>query len=532
MPLGVVGMSDSSRTPANWPAAFAVGLHAALCRRIPPAIPAAELEPLTRELTEALEQGQLTVSFNKELRHLAEASGWLAGEAAPLLVQDDRIGWHRWLQAMEDVVEALVARSSLPPHQPDVVPAPDVPEGLNAEQRAAVCALDQASVVLLSGGPGTGKTSTVVELLRRAEALQPDLRIGLAAPTGKAARRLGDAVLASRPPLPCSTLHRWLEAGARGFGRGADRPLDLDLLVIDEMSMLDLALAQALIAALPPQCRLVLVGDPAQLPPVGSGAVWHRLQEADVRPRFGTGAVHLVQTYRNRGALATLAAALREGGMTAFCHAIDALPADGNVRVERGSPWRLPPLVRQRWRERLQRLAALSQGLDRCDTAALAAAAQPLLAAVESELVLCPRRRGPWSLEDLNRSLLGDVNADDPARWPTGLPVICGGNQPELGLANGDLGVVIGRGETRRLLFRTVDGEGSVQVQRLHPARLRRLEPALALTIHRAQGSEADRVMVLWPDPLEPRDSSDHDQRLLYTAITRTRASLDLVVVS
>ena len=525
-------MTDSRGTASNWPASFAAGLHAALCRRLPPAIPASDLESLTRELTEALEQGQLTVPLNGEIQRLADASGWLDGDASPLMIQDDRIGWRRWLQAMENVVEALVARSSLPPCSADRLKAPEVPEGLNAEQRAAVCALDQTSVVLLSGGPGTGKTSTVVELLRREEALHPDLRIGLAAPTGKAARRLGDAVLMSRPPLPCSTLHRWLDAGARGFGRGPDRPLDLDLLVIDEMSMLDLGLAQALIAALPPECRLVLVGDPAQLPPVGSGAVWHRLQEGDVRPRFGAGAVHLVRTYRNRGALATLAAALREGGMTAFCEAIDHLPAEGNVRVERGSPWRLPPLVRQRWGDRLQRLSALAEGLDRCDASALAAAAQPLLEAVESELVLCPRRRGPWSLEDLNRSLLGDANADDPARWPMGLPVICGGNQAELGLANGDLGVVVGRGETRRVLFRTVDAEGSVQVQRLHPARLRRLEPALALTIHRAQGSEADRVMVLWPDPLELLDSSDHDQRLLYTAITRSRASLDLVAVS
>mgnify|MGYP006240284817 FL=1 len=130
------------------------------------------------------------------------------------------------------------------------------------------------------------------------------------------------------------------------------------------------------------------MGDPAQLPPVGSGAVWHRLQQDDVRPRFGDGAVHLVQTYRNRGALATLAAALRDGGMTAFCGAIDTLPIDGNVQVHRGSPWRLPSLVRQRWRERLERLSALAEGLDRCEAVHLATEAQPLLEAVEADLCL------------------------------------------------------------------------------------------------------------------------------------------------
>ena len=525
-------MSAPPRTSSSWPAAVSAGLHQALCRRLPPELPASELEPLVQDLLEALERGELTVPLTQERQRLVEASGWMQGDASPLMVQNDRLGWRRWLQAMEDVVEALLARRQLPPPSAAPLPAPALSDSLNAEQRAAVCALDQASVVLLSGGPGTGKTSTVVELLRRAEARHPDLRIGLAAPTGKAARRLGDAVLAARSPLPCSTLHRWLESGTRGFGRGPDRPLDLDLLVIDEMSMLDLALTQALIAALPASCRLVLVGDPAQLPPVGSGAVWHRLQQGDVRVRFGAAAVHLVQTYRNRGSLATLAAALRGEGMEAFAELLATLPADGNVQVHQGSAWRLPALVRQRWRDRLQRLAALADGLDRCDPLNLAAAAQPLLQALEAELVLCPRRRGPWSLEDLNRSLLGEANAADPGRWPIGLPVICGANQPELGLANGDLGVVIGRGETRRLLFRTVDAEGAVLVQRLHPARLRRLEPAIALTIHRAQGSEADRVMVLWPQPLDPAGCSDHERRLLYTAITRTRASLDLLVVA
>ena len=156
-------------------------------------------------------------------------------------------------------------------------------------------------------------------------------------------------------------------------------------------------------------------------------------------------------------------------------------------------------------------------------------ASQPLLRELEHDLVLCPRRQGRWSLEDVHRTLLGSAGVQDPWSWPAGLPVICGSNQPELGLANGDLGVVIGAGSERRLLFQVLDPEGQLQVRRLHPARLRRLEPAVALTIHRAQGSEADRVIVLWPDPLKDGPAAEHQRRLLYTAITRARASLDLV---
>ena len=519
-----------------WPASFASGLHAALVRRIPPDRNGPELEQLSLALIEALEQGNLTLPLSPEREQLVRQSGWLEGEASPLVLQGQRLGWRRWMQAMDDVVEALVERAmlnDLPPTDPRPVDprSTDPPSSLNREQRDAVLALDQASVVLISGGPGTGKTSTVVELLARVQFHHPDLRMGLAAPTGKAARRLGDAVRPRLQGLPCGTLHRWLEAGAHGFARNTERPLELDLLVIDEMSMLDLALMQALLSALPPRCRLVLVGDPAQLPPVGSGAVWHRLQQSDVRERFGMGAIHLKQTYRNRGAVAQLASALRDGGMDAFQGGLAGLDAEANVRVHRESSRRLPPLIRKHWQAHHHQLLKLSEGLLECSDAELSGQAKPLLAALEQNLVLCPRRRGPWSLEDVHRSLLGEVIAEDPRRWPSGLPVICGGNQPELGLANGDLGITVGAGDQSRLLFRVATDDRGVDVKRLHPARLRRLEPAVALTIHRAQGSEADAVFVLWPQPLDSPDGSDHDCRLLYTAMTRARVSLDLMIV-
>ena len=516
---------------SGWPSSFPAGLHAALRRRIPPQVEDPELEELSRDLVLALEQGELTVALTPGRLAVAEASGWLEGEFSPLLRQGDRLGWRRWLQAMEQVVAELVERAHAPCPEPIKDADPGLSGRLNAEQGAAVLALDQASVVLLSGGPGTGKTSTVVEILARAEARHPGLRIGLAAPTGKAARRLGEAVLAQRAPLPCSTLHRWLEAGSRGFGRHHQRPLELDLLVIDEMSMLDLALTQALLEALPPACRLVLVGDPAQLPPVGSGAVWHRLQQPEVRGRFGAGAVHLERTYRNRGALARVAQHLRQGDLTAFAADLAALPEQANLQAHPSPLRRFPALVRERWLQRLKRLQELAGDLDRCPDQELMAVSRPLFEVLAQDLLLCPRRRGPWSLDDVHRTLLGASAADKVERWPVGLPVICGSNQPELGLANGDLGVVIGVGSERRLLFQVVDADGQVEVRRLHPARLRRLEPAVALTIHRAQGSEADRVIVLWPDPLEDGPAAENQRRLLYTAITRARVSLDLVTV-
>ena len=121
-------------------------------------------------------------------------------------------------------------------------------------------------------------------------------------------------------------------------------------------------------------------------------------------------------------------------------------------------------------------------------------------------------------MDSFHRHLVSGTDADE---WPEGLPVLCNDNQMELGLANGDIGLCIGRGETRRLLFRCNDDSGSSVCRLLHPARVRRIEPALALTIHKAQGSEADQVLLLWP----PCDDAAVTA-LLYTAITRARHQL------
>tara|TARA_Y100000766_G_scaffold67299_1_gene56443 strand:- start:269 stop:703 length:435 start_codon:yes stop_codon:yes gene_type:complete len=124
-------------------------------------------------------------------------------------------------------------------------------------------------------------------------------------------------------------------------------------------------------------------------------------------------------------------------------------------------------------------------------------------------------------VDSLHRHLVSGSDARD---WPEGLPVLCSDNQIELGLANGDLGLCIGSGETRRLLFRCSDDSGHGVYRLLHPARVRRIEPALALTIHKAQGSEADQVLLLWP----PCDDASNSA-LLYTAITRARYQLTVV---
>jgi exodeoxyribonuclease V alpha subunit len=413
-------------------------------------------------------------------------------------------------------------------------------------------------LVLLEGGPGTGKTSTVAAMISAVQQHCPQARIHLAAPTGKAAARLGQA---SGDRHPCSTLHRLLEQRGDRFLRNRHHPLRLDLLIVDEVSMVDLELMAALLEALPASCRLVLVGDPAQLPPVAPGAVLAALQRPAPRAALGETAVRLETTYRHAGAIAAVAATLRQwagaegpdapkvpGGealLEQLHPQLQLLGQDDNLQWLE-VPWTgwsasLPEPVRQRLQQHRLQLAELArragaqgagaQGAGDQKATDQAAAVEALLAQRDRLLLLTPQRRGPWGVETLHRLLLGDAAAD-PARWPCGTPVICLRNRDDLGLANGDLGVVVGdsaatspnsnldsnRDFQRWLIF------GPHPSQRLHPAQLAgAVEPALALTVHKAQGSEAEEVIVLVP-PGEPRDL-----RLLYTALTRARQRVLLV---
>jgi exodeoxyribonuclease V alpha subunit len=521
--------------------ALASAVLDSLQRLLPPKQSSTLLPAVVQALMQALEEGELGLDCRgpapdgispKDWPAAAlsalNGAGWLvdAAEAATApeapIVQDGLVlRWRRWQTQLQQCLAAIEERAqrqracSEAEHQAAMAAAAKA--GLDTQQCQAVSAALRQGLVLLTGGPGTGKTSTVVQMLAACLRQRPGLRIQLAAPTGKAAARLASAVNRDNTQLPSSTLHRLLEAqGELRFGRNRRHPLELDLLVVDELSMVDLPLMAALLEALPADAQLLLIGDANQLPPVGTGAVLEELCRPERRPLLGDAAVELRTTYRNNGAIAALAEALRQRPsgpqgelLQELQPSLQALTPKDNVTWIEAPSRSLPPALLEAVQGQAAALRDSCQALvwreGRPDPGQSAA----LLAQLEELVVLSPIRQGPWGVEAVHRALLGDLAKSAPLHWPPGTPVLNRLNRPDQGLANGDIGVVVQQGSERRVLM---PGQ-----RLLHPAQLNGAEPAFALTVHKSQGSQYKTVQFLLPAnrPLDPR--------LIYTGLTRAQ---------
>ena len=440
---------------------------------------------------------------------------------------------------------------------PESGPRPE-PDGLDAaldrlfpgatpddRPRAAARTAVLRRLCVVSGGPGTGKTTTaaaIVALLVELGLAAPD-RIALAAPTGKAAARLQEAVrgqrqaLLSRAPAlegfdpRATTVHRWLLHHVR-------KGLAADALILDEGSMVDLTLMAQVLRALPDGARLVLLGDASQLASVQPGSVFADLcraggERAEIRepaiPHSGIAkrppqrsplascVVELVRNWRfdERGGLGRLAAAVVRGDAPA---AVEALrdPSDTDIELrplpDAAAFERLAVRFADEWfAPALRRARELRGPPDE--------GAGPL----PSFRVLCAHRIGPFGAERFNRSVerrlraLGLVRAHD-AFYP-GRPILVTRNDPRTRLSNGDTGVVLRDADGRAQVWfpELEDAEGGPRL--VPPARLPPHESFFALTVHRAQGSEYDEVAVV-PGPADSRVAT---RELLYTAVTRAR---------
>jgi exodeoxyribonuclease V alpha subunit len=468
-----------------------------------------------------------------------EPAAWLAAVAAsPLsgtppvlrLLGDSLLYLDRYWREEEQVCADLLART--------VTTAPD-PAALTAglervftrpgydEQRAAATiALSQRTTVL-TGGPGTGKTTTVAALLAlltgQAEVEgRPRLRIALAAPTGKASARLQQAVqseVADLPPedqqrlagLQAVTLHRLLgvrpDTSAR-FRHDRDNRLPHDLIVVDETSMVSLTMMARLLEAVRPESRLILVGDPDQLASIEAGAVLADLVDG-LAARDDVRIAALTTSHRYGESIRSLAEAVRAGE----ADRVVELLHDGGEHVEYLAD---ASLLRER-------LVGHALGLR---SAALAGDTDRALAALDTQRLLCAHREGPHGVRHWNRQverwLSEETGEGIWSPWYAGRPVLVTANDYGLGLYNGDTGVVTRRADGA--LRASIASTGATPLD-FATSRLGEVETMHAMTIHKSQGSQAREVVVLLP----PRDSRLLTRELFYTAITR--ATHKVVVV-
>ncbi len=484
------------------------------------------------------------------------------GENAPLILDGPRLYLARhWQEEQRIATRLLQLNQSTPVPHPEqlarrleaLFPVNDPAEALGplGQKRAAAMALTR-QLAIITGGPGTGKTTTVTRLLALLLEQQPDLRIRLAAPTGKAATRLLESiseqceqlqgqvdatVLQTLARSEASTLHRLLGWRQDGYTHHAGNPLPCDCLLVDEVSMVDQGMMARLLDALPEKARLILLGDRHQLASVEAGSVLGELTgrgeplaisperaktlatlgvndesvaiREDLPPLFDA-LTELQYSYRfaQGGGIGRMAQAVKAGETTA----IRQLLQEGDPAIhwlEAGAPQPPASLIHQA-AEHYRRIFEAEQP-------------EQALERLNQARILSARAEGPWGEGEIRQRLethfrqQGWIASEAGALYP-GLPILIRQNDRETGLFNGDTGILWPdpQQDNRLQAWFPAPGGG---LSRFSIHQLPQWQPAWTLTVHRSQGSEYDHVLLVLP----PGESRVLSRELIYTGITRAR---------
>lgn len=480
------------------------------------------------------------------------------GDVRPLIADNDKLYLHRYFHYETGISQHLLARTGQP--QPvleeqarfldSLFPAEPVDHGIDMQKIAAiVCSLHPLAII--SGGPGTGKTYTVSKVLAIMSQQQPDIRIQLAAPTGKAAMRLSQSIaslgqllelddsLQQRIPQQALTLHRLL-----GLDRYSHRPryhranpLDCDLLVVDEASMIDQQMMAMLCDALTADARLILLGDKDQLASVEAGSVFADLCGGLQSTAFNPAQRHLVaqawqyelQLNQSTHALADQLVVLDKS------HRFDASSAIGSLAscINRGQSQQCLQIMgnqdsRVSWSQIEDALlvTALQQQADSIYWQMIEAAdIDQAFALFHQFQILCAVWSGPAGVHNINaiieQHLKQRSGIDNMLQYYQGKPLMVTRNVYEYDLFNGDIGIIWpDQDEELKIWFET----GHADYRVLSLSQLPQHEIAYAMTVHKSQGSEFEHVLMLFPS----EDVEVLTRELFYTAITRAAESLEI----
>ena len=529
-----------------------------LMRRYSPDMSAAA-QDLIVELSQALSLQHSCLDLSRRRKTLVkELSGLsIVGDGqvpTPLVLRDDQLYLHRYFQYESSVARALIRRNrALPPqdHLGDQLEKYFGSAGgtINWQQIAALQSQTQ-QLTIITGGPGTGKTSTVAKILSMLRENDTDMDIKLAAPTGKAAMRLAESIVQFLPNLPedsretiptrVQTLHRLLgmRSNGRSFRYNRDNLISADVLIVDEVSMIDLTMMHRLLEALPADTRLLLLGDPDQLPSVEAGNVLadlcrdrpgfspafadlcSKLLSVDVHTRKKQHALtdticHFETNYRfsmDQG-IGQLAVNIQAGELTLLSSSDDEV-----------SVYSLESLAQDRMRSEI---ASYYFEYEMLLQDPLSDAAS-LLSNFESTRILCPTRDGDLGVETLNREMETHLEAQglkaSEQSFYHGRPIIITQNDYNLGLFNGDIGICVNDAQDNQIKAAFMGPLGEIKLYLA--SRLPPHETCFAMTVHKSQGSEFSHVTLILPNPTSTLSEQLLTRELIYTAVTRARHSM------
>ncbi|MDO5576516.1 MAG: exodeoxyribonuclease V subunit alpha [Fibrobacter sp.] len=486
------------------------------------------------------------------------------GTCFPLILCDTRLYLYRYWKYEQELAESILRIINLPAPEIDIKNLaehleklfPDSSSDIWQKVAAAVSVFNRFTVI--SGGPGTGKTTTVTKimaLLLMIYGKNNKLRIALAAPTGKAAARLSESISSVLPklalpeniqsliPREAYTIHRLLGTiyGSPYFRFNSKNKLPYDIVVVDEASMIDLALMSKLFAAIPDTCRIVFLGDRNQLSSVEAGAAFGDICDSGNNHGFTKVQCEKLSSiidnqeflHKNEPPAADCIINLRKSyrfnensGIGKLASAVNKGDSQETVSILRDTSYKdcvwknvtdkntLSKLLNEKFEMWIAPLSGMSNP-------------QTALASLEKFRILCAFKKGPFGVESINSQFHQMQYKYGHTPFGTnvyrGQPIMIVGNNPKLDLFNGDTGLIIpdsSDNTSLKAVFKMPDST----FRFFNPYHLPLYDTAYSLTVHKSQGSEFDNVLLILGNTQNPLLTRE----LLYTAITRARKSVEI----
>ncbi len=489
---------------------------------------------------------------NEHLKVLKDL-GLLNDSNAPFVFTDRKLAFAKWSGKIDRVINAFLKKID------KITINSDNDNKLDQIKNI----FESSNVVFLQGGPGTGKTTLVINFILDYLRIESFLNIGLAAPTGKATSRLKESLneqkdiflSKSLDQIECQTLHKWIFNSHKKSIKLKFKLRELDIFIIDEMSMVNIDMIESVLDLLAKDCKIILVGDRNQLSPVKNCSIWNYLFEYSENKLIESCIVNLNKTFRNSGDIELLSNLIFNNKNYLFQKKIKEFGNQNKSKEvniikshNKDIPLDLINLIQNNLKELRKSTSNLSKKKYIFDENIKDLMIYEkdlinnILFNLQRHLILCEKNTGYWSVENINDIVIGKSKPYDFKALDEGLPIMCTKNNNQLGILNGDIGVLIGTKENRKYLFRKFNDNNELIVELIDPIALENIVPAIAITIHKSQGSESEKVSILWSKKSkldqftncteEQKENfffrDNYEKRLFYTAITRAKKLLDI----